>query len=372
MEERGITLDIEPEDEPTTQSTVFYNTEMVTNRDISTACLTAVQQDIGDELTVCDALSGSGIRGLRYLNEVPGVKKAILNDSNPAAAENIQENLAENNIDDDRAEIANKDANVLLTENWRSLDYVDLDPFGSPAPYLDSAARSLFREAAIGVTATDLAPLFGSYRRVCERRYAAKPIKNAFSHETGLRILIGNVFTHHSRYDFAFEPLLCHYERHYYRVFGKVRESKKACNRLLEHIGYLQYCRDCGWRRFTALKDLESACPHCSSQLETGGPLWTGKFSRPAFAADVATVLEENGYTDAHNLVDTVAEESLVKTPYYDTHELGSVLGREAPRKQELIETLQDQGFHAMETHFSPKGVRTNAPIETIVSSIDS
>lgn len=370
VEERGIQIDIEPEEEPTTDSDVFYNTAMVTNRDISVACLNAYneQRERDTGMTICDALAASGIRGLRYAKDVSDVDEVVINDRDPEAVENIRTNLSLNTetTDDEQVTITNRDANTLLTDRYRSLDFVDLDPYGSPTPFMDSAARSLFREAAIGVTATDLAPLFGSYRKVCERRYASKPMKNNFSHETGLRILIKDVFTHMSRYNFAFEPLLCQYERHYYRVFGKVRESKKKCNRLLEHIGYLQHCRDCGWRDFTELKNIQQDCPHCSSTAESAGPLWTGTFSKPEFADRVHGHLEDRGYTDAAELVETVSAECGIRTPYYDTHGLGAVMGTEAPRKQELVDALQEQGYRAAETHFSPKGVRTDAPIDVI------
>lgn len=366
MEERGIQLELEPEDEPTTESDIFYNTEMVVNRDISAACLAVMQDEFGKELTICDALSASGIRGLRYLSEVDGIQKAILNDMNPTAVENIRRNVELNEADESKIEVTNHDANRVLTDNYRQLDFVDLDPFGSPAPYLDSAARSLFHESCLGVTATDLAPLFGSYRKVCERRYASKPLKTKFSHEIGLRILLYNVFTTLTRYDFAFEPLLCHYERHYYRIFGKVRESKKTCNRRLKDTGYLHFCRDCGWRGFERIDHIKTACPNCDSEVEHSGPMWTGQFSDEKFTARVQTWLEEQDYTEAAELVQVVENECGIVTPYYDTHALGSRMDAEAPRKDELLQALQKKGFNATETHFSPRGIRTNAPIDTI------
>ncbi len=366
MQERGVALNLEPEDEPTTESDVFYNTEMMTNRDISVACLAAMQDRFDKELDICDALAASGIRGLRYLDEIPEVNHAILNDMNPAAADNIRTNLELNDIDTDRVTVTTADANLMLTENYRQIDYVDIDPFGSPVPYLDSAARALFRESCLGVTATDLAPLFGSYRKVCERRYGSIPLKNTFSHETGLRILLKTVFETLSRYDYAFEPLLCQYERHYYRVFGRVRESKKSCNRARDNIGYLQFCRACGWRDFAALNELIQQCPHCEQSLFTAGPLWTGTFANEAFTSDVHDWLMDRNYTDAADLVELVQNECSIQTPFYDTHELGSVMNTEAPRKQDLIDVLQEQGYRATETHFTPKGVRTDAPLETI------
>jgi tRNA (guanine26-N2/guanine27-N2)-dimethyltransferase len=370
MEERGVTLDLEPVDEPTTEDDIFYNTAMVTNRDIAMACLAVMQDRFDKELTICDALAASGVRGLRYLQEVDGIDHVLLNDMDPSAVDSIRTNVELNDIAEDRVTVTNSDANHVLTERYRELDYVDIDPFGSPGPYLDSAARALFRESCLGVTATDLAPLFGSYRKVCERRYGAVPLKNAFSHETGMRILLKEVFEGLSRYDLAFEPVFCQYERHYYRLFGRVRESKQTCNRLRENIGYLQFCRDCGWRGFAALNDLSHACSRCDNELFAAGPLWTGRFADEQFAADVHDWLATQEYSEAADLAGMVRDECSVTTPYYDTHELGSRRGTEAPRKQALIDTLQERGYRATETHFSPKGVRTDAPLDTITDHI--
>ncbi|MQY68196.1 MAG: tRNA (guanine(10)-N(2))-dimethyltransferase, partial [Hadesarchaea archaeon] len=40
-------------------------------------------------------------------------------------------------------EVRNEDANVLLWENRGRFNYVDLDPFGSPAPFVDAACAAL-------------------------------------------------------------------------------------------------------------------------------------------------------------------------------------------------------------------------------------
>lgn len=363
MEERGITLDLEPVAEPTTSDDVFYNTAMVTSRDISVACL-AVLQDEFPEMTVADALAGSGIRGLRYLGEVDAVEHVHLNDANPSAVDNIRANVAANAVEG--VTVHNGDATQFLTDNYRSFTFVDIDPFGSPASYLDSMARAVEWEGLVGVTATDLGPLYGSYPEVCRRHYAAEPLKTPFGHELGLRILLKEVFTTHARYDFAFEPYGAWYERHYHRVFGKVWESKKACNRRLEHIGYCSYCGECGWRAFFPLTDLPSTCTHCGGDTHRIGPLWTGKLARSGFMGDVAAWLDDNDYAEAGTLTATLTKECGITTPFYDTHELASHAGAGAPNRTALIDALQEQGYRATPTHFLDHGIRTDAPIGTL------
>ncbi len=361
--ERGITLDLEPEPEPTTDDDVFYNTAMVTNRDVSTACL-AAHLDEDADATVVDALAASGIRGLRYLQEVAGVGRVILNDIDADAVAQIRANVAANDTGD-RTEVTEGDAAHLLTGRYRGVDVVDIDPFGSPAPYLDAAARAVQHGGGIGATATDLGPLYGSYPEVCRRRYAASSMKNAFGHETGIRILIKEVFQACSRYDHAFEPLLCHHERHYSRVYGRVHESKQQCNRRMDDIGMLDWCRDCDWRGYRDI-DAAASCPHCDGRVQRAGPLWTGPLADRRFAATVADELNARGHADAQTLAATVRDECEITTPFYDTHALAAAAGTPAPAQDALVAAIQEQGYRATRTHFLGRGVRTDAPIDTL------
>lgn len=360
-------LELEPEEEPTTDSEVFYNEDMIVNRDISVASLAEYQERSGEELKVCDALSASGVRGLRYLNEVDGLEEVLINDIKPEAVENIQKNLELNGLGE-RAAVTQKDANLLLTENFRSLDYVDIDPFGSPTLYLDSTARSLRHESAAGFTATDLGPLYGSYPKVCERRYSSRPLKVEFGHELGIRILIKETFRAFSRYDRAFEPVLAWHEQHYSRVFGTVEESKKQCNRMLDDIGYLSFCRECRWR---AYEDVEQ-CSACGGTVEKAGPLWTGKLADDEFAGGVRERLDSQGYTEAEQLIEKLQKEADISTPFYESHEIASSIGVQAPERKKLLEAVRERGFRASQTHFSPQGFRTDAPIEEIREAIET
>lgn len=368
MDERGVALDVEPEEEPTTDDEVFYNTAMVVNRDVSVACLAAARDELADEIRVADVLAASGVRGLRYLREVDGVGAVLLNDIDERAVANIERNL-ELNGSPECVTVTNSDAASFLAEEFRSLDYVDIDPFGSPAPFLDATARAVTHGSAAGITATDLGPLYGSYPEVCRRRYASRPLKCAFGHEVGLRILIKEAVQAHARYDHAFTPRLAWHERHYSRVFGTVHESRKGCNRLLRDVGYLSFCRSCRWRAFDDAP--AEGCPHCGADIEWAGPLWTGALADGAFADDVADELDGRGYDEARELAGTVAGEAGIATPFYDTHEVAAAADVPAPKRADLVAALREQGYRATPTHFTPQGVRTDAPIDALHAAVD-
>jgi len=168
---------------------IFYNPKMELSRDLDVASVAAFLALNRKPLRfAADALAGTGIRGLRLACEVFSASSAsyassaaasseergesavqqavvaaeecsvVLNDRSKHAYEVIQRNIRLNGVEG-VVRASNEDANVLL-HRFR-FDLVDLDPFGSPAPFLDAACKSVRR--LLLVTATDTAPLCGAH-----------------------------------------------------------------------------------------------------------------------------------------------------------------------------------------------------------------
>jgi len=72
---------------------VFYNPEMAFGRSLSILVLRTYQKIFRKKLHICDALAGTGVRGIRYSLEVPGIQRTWLNDKNPLAVELIHEKI---------------------------------------------------------------------------------------------------------------------------------------------------------------------------------------------------------------------------------------------------------------------------------------
>lgn len=355
MEERGYTIFVPEEEEPDRESEVFYNQDMRRNRDLSFVAAKVFKENAGiEDPLICDALAASGIRGMRYseLGEV------YINDTKPEAVESIETGLDANQID---AEVFNEDANVLLSRHRNYFHVIDVDPFGPFIRFLDSAARSASHKSFVGLTATDNAAPSGSYPRVCKRRYSSTPLKNSFMHETALRIYIKEVFQNFARYDKAFDPKLCWHEQHYSRVMGRVTESKQRANNAAENIGYLSFCEKCRWRKL----ERKQKCGECGCDTKIAGPLWTGKFTDQRFTSEMLEQMPEE-WKDSHELLERVHGEAEILTPFYDLHELASNLGISSPRRDPVIEAIEDKGYPVSRTHFSPTGFRTDAPIEDV------
>jgi tRNA (guanine26-N2/guanine27-N2)-dimethyltransferase len=356
MKERGFKI-FAPEDEPTKDSEVFYNEEMLHNRDLSEVAGRVFKERVDiEEFTALDAMSASGIRGFRYADFTD---KLFLNDTNPEAIKSIEDGMDANNIE---AEVFSKNANILMSEKRNRFHFIDIDPFGSFLEFLDSAVRASNHTSFVGLSATDNSVTSGSYRKACMRRYNSTPLKNSFMHETGLRIYIKEVFQNYARFDMCFDPKICWHERHYSRVMGRVTESKKRTNRALENIGYLSFCPECRWRKLERAEE----CGNCgNTELEIAGPLWTGKLSDQRFTEDMLEEMPEE-WGDSYEMLEKIHREAEIMTPFYDLHELCSIMGIQVPKREKVIESIRDKGYPVSRTHFSPTGFRTDAPIGDI------
>ena len=150
-----------PSDYAPSRAPVFYNPVMEFNRDLSVLAFKAYQRMVNREISICEPLTSQGIRGIRYAAEIEGVNRVLLSDINSHAYELAKHNIQHNNLQD-KITLKHKDANCVLSCNAspkKRFDIIDIDPFGTPVPYLDAAFRALKNKGLIAATATDLAPL---------------------------------------------------------------------------------------------------------------------------------------------------------------------------------------------------------------------
>ena len=357
----------------TKQDPVFFNPDMKFNRDVSVACLKAFgkmrahdQDESGPEvnaqkITVCDVLSGSGIRGIRYLLEVPDIELAVLNDLNPTAVSIIRKNVEHNKITN--AVVEKMDANVLLSINKNKFTFIDIDPFGSPAFFIESAGRAIWHNGLIAATATDLGPLAGTYPTTCKRRYEAKSLKSDIMHETGIRILTGYMIRTLAKYDVGFMPILSFASRHYYRIFGTATRRRSSADKAVANIGFFLYCHKCGERRFS---EINSGLCSCGNALDFAGPLYTGNICDTEFIERI----ERTDDNRIKKFLEILLEESKVNGMLYDIHEISSK-NRISPAKTDtVLKKLREQGYTATRSVFEGPKIRTDAPLSEIIKSI--
>lgn len=62
-------------------------------------------------------------------------------------------------------------------------DIIDIDPYGSAAPFMDSVVQNVANGGLLCITCTDMAVLCASYPETCFAKYSSIPIKGEISHE---------------------------------------------------------------------------------------------------------------------------------------------------------------------------------------------
>jgi len=331
----------------------FYNPRMVLNRDIGVAMARAL--GLTEYL---DALSASGIRGLRAAKEA-GVERVTLNDVSPRAYDLIRSNLARNGLD---CEAVCSNANVLM--HSRHFQVVDLDPFGSPSAYLSAASRSAV--SCLFMTATDTAPLCGAHYHSGVRKYLARPLRTDYHREMGARILLGLAARELARLDKGMQPLLTHVTDHYVRTYLRVVKGARAADRSLENMGYVEHCPFCGSFVLLAEPHARGVCSHCHRGTTLAGPLWLGKIHEAEVIRLALSLLESQGR--ARRLLETCAGE--VDVPmYYDHHSICERLNITPGRIDCVVGDLRARGYKASRTHFCGLGIKTDAPLEAVESS---
>jgi len=342
----------------TAKTPVFYNPKMAFSRDISVSVMKAIK--LKDSGKVLDGLSGSGIRGIRYILESGA--DVYFNDHNPSAVRLIEKNLNFNSL---TATVTKSDFNHV----YGKFEVVDIDPFGSPVRFLDGAFRVLKNNSYLFLTATDTSALTGAHVSSCRRKYDSKPLKCSFTHELAVRILIGKVARNAAKYNLSVRPLLSYTKEHFIRAYFEVKYGKERTNKTLDNLGFALNCK-CGFR--AATDSFSPLCPNCGERVSFSHPLWISNIKDTKFVSGCVKEYESSEFLQDKPLELLRVVESEIDTPlFYDIHEISHIYKTKIPKTEEMIKKLKEVGFDASPTHFSPVSVKTDAGINDVLGCID-
>jgi len=338
---------------------VFFNRRMELNRDATILILSVLKPS--DYL---DAMGASGARGIRVANEcnIP----VTINDRDPQGIDLITYNATKSAVP---VEIVQREANALLSE--QSYDAVDLDPFGTPAFFIDAAVRGTRR--FLFVTATDTAPLCGAHLKAGRRRYSALPMNTDYHSEVGLRILLGYVVRETVKYDRGLEPLFCYARDHFVRLHLRLLRGAVAADETLGNMGYVLQCVRCPYREeHRGMVPPAGTCPDCHEPLRPIGPLWLGAICNKTILGQMKEMMPSFALgtrKDLEKVIDTCLEE-LPTSTHYDYHRLAKRRNCSPPHIGSVLERIRSQGFAASRTHFSGYGIKTDAPLAVIEGAV--
>lgn len=336
VEEGSVKIKIADESKVSKKLPVFYNPVMKFNRDISILLLNCVDDKA---LQIALPLAGSGVRGLRFLKELKKgkIKTLYMNDYKDDFYDVMKENFVLNDLSNSDVMLSNEEANLFMLNN-SGFDYIDIDPFGTPNPFLDSAMRRISREGILAVTATDTSALAGTYENACKRKYWALPLRNELQHEVGLRILIRKVQLVAAQYEKALTPLVSYSKDHYMRVFFRCEKAKSKVDVILKNHGY----------------------------FKDAGPMWLGSL-QDKFLLKKMIKAGDDSQAFLRLLMD---EEHVGVVGFYDIHILCKKNKLKIPRFEALSDKLKSEGYKFSRTHFSRTGFRINIEEKMLVEII--
>jgi tRNA (guanine26-N2/guanine27-N2)-dimethyltransferase len=347
---------------------VFYNPVMEFNRDIAVLAVQAFRRKVDREISICEPLTGSGIRGVRFATEIKDVS-VLVSDITERAVKLALRNVELNGLQD-RVKVEHKEANCLLSCHGapkKRFDVVDVDPFGCPVPYLDSAVRALRGNGLLAITATDLAPLCGVNEKACVRKYGGKPLRTEYCHELGVRLLAGCDAIIAARHGIGVRILFSYCSAHYVRVYVKIEYGAKKADDSLKNLGYVLHCFNCFHRETTTKQFYRHAhkCPECGAEMDFAGPLWLGKIFDKQFCEEMAIENRHVAFRNSGRISKLLAlakNEAEAPMTYYVLDHVSDKLSLPVPSLENVRRILCKSGFLAIPTHFNSRGLRTDAP----------
>ncbi len=352
---------------------VFFNPVMKLNRDSAILALGALQRRLSRPLTICEPMCGTGIRGIRMALEVSDVREAVLGDMSYNAVRLAEGNIRMNGVAD-RVRVRRMEANLLMSLHARPLarfDYTDIDPFGTPAPFIDVAARATRRDGMVALTATDMAPLCGVNVRACLRKYGSTSLRTGYSHESALRILAGAFVRGAAVHEVASRPAFGFFADHYIRLYMRLDRGKRRADESLRETGYLLNCPECRSIRTVrgGLDKKGGLCEVCGSDMKAEGPLWLGDLADEGFCSNMIECSEDSFIGSNRRLmkiIGNVRGEIGMPPGFFVIDELSSDRGVASKRIEPVIEGLKVAGFKATRTHADSRGLKTDAPVEAV------
>ena len=314
-------------------------------------------------IRILEGLAATGLRSIRFALEVPGVKEVIANDFDLSAVEFIQRNCVHNRVEH-LLKASHADAAMLMYQSRNPadrFDVIDLDPYGTPAPFLDAAVQAVKDGGLLCVTCTDMAVLCGNAPETCHAKYGSFPVRTRFCHEQALRIVLRCIESHANKYSRYIEPLLAISVDFYVRFFVRVYTGAKKVKESVTKLSNVYSCNGCGghtlqplatrkpikgvgnFKYFPATNLLSSdRCPTCSSHMHMGGPIWSYPLHNVDFVKGLLTAVmneDKDRFGTSARIIGmlSVVLEELTDVPlYYVADELCKVLHVTPPNVLQL------------------------------------
>ncbi len=354
---------LEKAEPPTTPA--FFNPAASLNRDVSVSITQA-----SNGSTFCDALAGIGSRGVRVANEVERKMNVTLVDFNPPSLRLARRNALLNGVGR-RCKIVKEEANSFLYSRFRrseKFDFVDIDPFGTPAPFLQAGLNAVSDGGILSFTATDTAVLCGVYPKVSLRRYGSCTVNNSFHHETAVRVLLGWCQRVAGAIDIGVAPLAAHVTRHYVRVYVVAHVGATKADESMRHQGYIMECNGCGhlWTN----PEPTTGCGLCGKKARRAGPLWVGGVADEAFVKKASAIAEDRGFAAAAKTLASLIGIDAFPPYSFSLERICSSLKVASISPEKVVHALRASGFRCTRQPFEKTGLKSDCSMADMVAAV--
>ncbi len=343
----------------------FFNPAARVNRDVSVAIARATEPR-----SFLDALAGTGARGVRVANEATSEVEVTLVEFNEVSAKIAAKNVKVNRLAG-RCAMVHEESSAYLSSRFgraERFDAVDIDPFGTPAPYVQGALTAAQDQGIVSMTATDTATLCGVYPRVALRRYGALVSRSEFSHEAAVRVLLGFCARMGGVLDIGLQPMAAHSTLHYLRVYFRCSRGAAASDSCIRQLGYVVTCASC---HENALSPSPVAlCQRCGSKARSIGPQWLGELVDEAAVGESLRYCSSQGWREAARAMEAL--KSCDRFPPFG-FSLERITSREkvsSVKFQSVVEELEGSGRSAMRQPFGSSGLKTDASYEELLVAV--
>ncbi|KAG2054635.1 N2,N2-dimethylguanosine tRNA methyltransferase [Suillus hirtellus] len=366
------------------------------------------------KFVLLEALSATGLRSIRYAKEIPLVRFVIANDLSASATAAMKRNVELNGLgpsspgadsvssstvsehqalpDRGKVRINEGDACALMynhrTEKTR-VDVVDLDPYGTAAPFIDGAVQCVNDGGLLCVTCTDLSVLATTnYHEKCFSNYGGIPVKAEYCHEAALRLVLNTLSTSAGRYGRYIEPLLCLSIDFYVRLFVRIHSAPIEVKKTASKTAMYFVCQGCQafyeqplGRTVEKVQErsgnvnllfktqagppVPQKCTECGSALHVAGPMWSGSLHNNGFISKVLEHLGSNQdrYGTAVRMKGmlTVASEELHVPFYFTPSRIAGFFHSVCPPLDDVASALLNAGHTVSRSHALPGSLKTDA-----------
>ncbi|KAG0547052.1 hypothetical protein BDA96_01G046100 [Sorghum bicolor] len=319
-----------------------------------------------------------------------GLGKVVALDNDKASVEDCKRNIKFNGSSaTSKVEAHLVDARIHMLMHPKEFDVVDLDPYGSPSIFLDSAVQAVADGGLLMCTATDMAVLCGANGEVCYSKYGSFPTKGKYCHEMALRILLASIESHANRYKRYIVPVLSVFMDFYIRVFVRVFTSASEIKNTPLKLSYIYQCVGCdsfhlqclartvpkknnGVKHVPAIGPVVSQeCSDCGKKFNVGGPIWSAPIHDQDWVVSTLTSVKSMkdrypAYDKITSVLTTVSEELHDIPLFFSLHNIAGTVKCTSPSLVMFRSAVLNAGYRISSTHVNPLGVKSDAPWDVI------